>query len=593
MLDPTLTLALAMQSDPGVYALLVGSGLSRSAGIPTGWEVVLDLIRKVALLLNENCEPEPDEWYRNKFREEPDYSHLIDELAKTPAERQQLLRYYFEPSETEFDELTKTPTQAHHAIAALVKRGHVKVIVTTNFDRLLEKALESANVAPTVISSTDHILGSRPLAHCACTVVKINGDYLDTRIKNTPAELANYDEHVNRLLDQIFDEYGLLVVGWSGVWDTALAAAIERSPNHRFTTFWAAKGECDEQAERLISRRRATVLRIDGADELFQGLAEKIAALEEIKGRHPLSASVAVSTLKRYLSEERYRIRARDLVFEETKKLIEECDPERFPAESQKATYDEIIARMKEYEALTETLLALFIAGAYWGESLYESIWSDCLSVVADRKRVLGGITAYVNLQDYPALLLAYGGGIASLAGNKYGNVAAILLRTTRQNISLQRDEPLAVAIDGYDVIDLKAAQKVINPGRTNYTPANDYLHRVLREPLRDLLPRDPMFEKFFNRFEYLWALIRIDLQSHLKYSSSGRFVGRFLWSDRKLYDYKETELRAVYEEMDQQGEDWPGLKAGLFDGSLERLAQARQRFDETREPLRQGLGIH
>ncbi|MCA1577118.1 MAG: hypothetical protein LC794_07120 [Acidobacteria bacterium] len=28
----------------------------------------------------------------------------------------------------------------------------------------------------------------------------VNGDYLDTRTQNTPAELAVYDEHLNRLL---------------------------------------------------------------------------------------------------------------------------------------------------------------------------------------------------------------------------------------------------------------------------------------------------------------------------------------------------------------------------------------------------------
>ena len=120
MLDPILSLSIAMQSDPGVYALLVGSGLSRSTGIPTGWEVVLDLIRKIALLMNEDCEPQPDKWYRDKFGKEPDYSQLLDELAKTPSERQQLLRSYFEPNPRELEEGMKVPTQAHHAIADLL-----------------------------------------------------------------------------------------------------------------------------------------------------------------------------------------------------------------------------------------------------------------------------------------------------------------------------------------------------------------------------------------------------------------------------------------------------------------------------------------
>ena len=69
--------------------------------------------------------------------------------------------------------------------------------------------------------------------------------------------------------------------------------------------------------------------------------------------------------------------------------------------------------------------------------------------------------------------------------------------------------------------------------------------------------------------------------------------MGRYLWNDRKLYDYKETELQRLYEEMDQGGENWTGLKAGLFAGSLERLATARKKFDEARDELRQSLRIY
>lgn len=41
MIDPLYSLALSMESNPGIYALLLGSGVSRIAGIPTGWEIVL------------------------------------------------------------------------------------------------------------------------------------------------------------------------------------------------------------------------------------------------------------------------------------------------------------------------------------------------------------------------------------------------------------------------------------------------------------------------------------------------------------------------------------------------------------------------
>ena len=56
-------------------------------------------------------------------------------------------------------------------------------------------------------------------------------------------ELDDYQEPFNWLLDRIFDEFGLVVCGWSAEWDNALRKAIERAPSRRFTTFWALRGE--------------------------------------------------------------------------------------------------------------------------------------------------------------------------------------------------------------------------------------------------------------------------------------------------------------------------------------------------------------
>ncbi len=67
MIDPMLSLAMSTHANPGVYALLLGSGVSRSAGIPTGWEVVLDLIRRLAAIESEDCEPDPEAWYKGKY----------------------------------------------------------------------------------------------------------------------------------------------------------------------------------------------------------------------------------------------------------------------------------------------------------------------------------------------------------------------------------------------------------------------------------------------------------------------------------------------------------------------------------------------
>ena len=143
-IDPAISLAVSLNALKGGCALLLGSGISKSAGIPTGWDVVLDLIRRVAILEEEE---DPGQnaagWYRERSGKEPDYATLVRTLAPTPSERTALLKEYFEPTEQEQEDGLKTPTQAHKAIARLVAAGYFKVIISTNFDRLLERALET------------------------------------------------------------------------------------------------------------------------------------------------------------------------------------------------------------------------------------------------------------------------------------------------------------------------------------------------------------------------------------------------------------------------------------------------------------------
>ena len=118
--NPLTQLAFSIHENHGVYALLLGSGVSRAASIPTGWEVTLDLIRRLAL--NQEVQEQSDwaSWYRETAGEEPNYSNLVTELGRSPEERRSMLDSYIEPSNEDREEGRKLPTAAHHAIADLV-----------------------------------------------------------------------------------------------------------------------------------------------------------------------------------------------------------------------------------------------------------------------------------------------------------------------------------------------------------------------------------------------------------------------------------------------------------------------------------------
>lgn len=240
--DPLTALAFSIYENKGVYALLIGSGVSRAAQIPTGWEIILELTKRVGALEEAGDQEDWAAWYKQRFGSEPNYSELLSKLSQSPDERRAILHRFIEPTPEEVDEGIKVPTKAHRAIARLVRDGYIRVIITTNFDRLLENALREVGVEPTVIRSDDDLRGAVPLIHSRCYVVKVHGDYLDTRILNTDEELAAYSDPMNALLDRIFDEHGLIVCGWSAEWDHALRAAITRTPNRRSRFIMPTRG---------------------------------------------------------------------------------------------------------------------------------------------------------------------------------------------------------------------------------------------------------------------------------------------------------------------------------------------------------------
>jgi len=80
-LHPATQCAFSIYENKGVFALLLGSGISRAARIPTGWEITLDLIRRVALARGAEEQPDWAAWYRAESGEEPNYSNLLEELG--------------------------------------------------------------------------------------------------------------------------------------------------------------------------------------------------------------------------------------------------------------------------------------------------------------------------------------------------------------------------------------------------------------------------------------------------------------------------------------------------------------------------------
>lgn len=365
--DHLTRLSFSIYENKGVYALLIGSGLSRAAQIPTGWEITLDLIRRVALAQGEEEQVNWEEWYRNKTGRDPKYSELICELGLSADERRAILHGYIEPTAEDREEGRKLPTEAHYAIADLVKMGYVRVIISTNFDRLLESALRERGIEPTLVSDLDMLNGAEPLTHSDCWLFKLHGDYKDSRVLNTDEELSNYPEKYDKLLDRIFDEHGLVVCGWSSDSDHALRDAILRCPARRYSMYWATRAKPSSAAQELIDHRHGIPVGIADADTFFADIRNRVETIARTHRQNPQSIELLVNSTKRYIAKPKHRIKLDDLLNSEVQSFVakigavdllaqETCDAEDFKR------------KVAAYEAAIEPLARMLGVLGRWGD---------------------------------------------------------------------------------------------------------------------------------------------------------------------------------------------------------------------------------
>lgn len=153
----------------------------------------------------------------------------------------------------------------------------------------------------TALATPGQIRGTRPLHQQQACVIKLHGDYLESSFLKTVDEVGSYARVTNKLLDQVFDQYGLIVAGWSSAWDPALRAALERCPARRYGCYWVEPYALSSEAIALRDTRDARVVK-ETAQQFFPRLAQTIGVLSEHR-THPVTVSVAVGRAKRYLTQ--------------------------------------------------------------------------------------------------------------------------------------------------------------------------------------------------------------------------------------------------------------------------------------------------
>ena len=564
-IEKLTTLAFSMYSNKGAYALLLGSGISRSAHIPSGWEVEEKLIQKIGVSQGVAESEDWHQWYKDCYKQSASYSALLGEIVKTPTERVQLMKSFFEPTNEEKELGWKAPTKAHLAIAKLAKEGYIRVVLTTNFDRLLERAFDLEGITPQVISHEGVISQTTPLVHSKIpTIIKINGDYIDCQFRNTTEELDEYPEQMKLYLRRIFEEYGLVTCGWSGEWDKGLIEIIKSATHSRYNSFFTYVGGVKDNISTLSRDRVGELMPIENADNLFSELYEQIMALEKYDANANMNHEMMMARVKKYLSAKQYDIEFAD--------IVEKWGTEAYNQITEVAHYGfqlskEAFSRYLEIHLRAITpLLDAAILTARWGKEWQIKLFGEILIKLCIKPMRNGEITIEKTqcLHALAPMLLLNTIGIACV---KYGRFKEL-------------NSILSLSVPGGNFMGCyrEALLALLGATHWNYGTWNDLMETNHKYPFSSffLEQLNPVFKNYFiTKSEYENVF---HIWEHLKSLMYGynecclmRFSvprGNFIHKRTEYNLHLEKEPYTIFfEEADILGDNWKPIKQGMFGG--------------------------
>ena len=275
-INPIIPLAYNMADCSRQYVLFIGAGVSKDAGIPSGWDILLNVLKKIRQQ-DENTthnfsQEEMEIYYKEKHEEKFDYADIISSLYHSREEQREYLKNQFEGI---------TSGEAHKLIAEMVNKNLIKFIITTNFDSLLEQALDDIGLRGkyTVISSDEDVQTSKPWSsEQTCRIYKINGTIEKGIIKNTKKDLAIMPENLQKDFLDIIERHGVITLGYAGNdYDEAISSVFSSRKFKGYTLYWTAfKGELSGSARKLINKHDGKIINIDGASIFLQELINRI-----------------------------------------------------------------------------------------------------------------------------------------------------------------------------------------------------------------------------------------------------------------------------------------------------------------------------
>jgi hypothetical protein len=204
--------------DNNSYDLFLGSGASTTSGIPSGNDLTLHFKREILSSQNQinnkaiyDLKIEANRKKIESFFDDTNignpYAHYFQQCYPYSDDRKNFLTNIVRD---------KKPSIGFLCTAALVGNNKFNTIWTTNFDDLIEKAINTLDYKSCTIISPENAASVKNYRDDIPQVVKLHGDFRYDPLQNTKEELQNLENNLYQYFVSAMQKKGLLVIGYSG-----------------------------------------------------------------------------------------------------------------------------------------------------------------------------------------------------------------------------------------------------------------------------------------------------------------------------------------------------------------------------------------
>lgn len=274
-------------------AFFLGAGASKESGVILAGEMMRIFKSKISeihspqLQTNEekNAWLKEQSWYK-KGKEE--YGCLFEKSYSTKSDRQRFIE-----SVCDRNPLTGRkvePSFGYLVLSDLLLRNYINTVVTTNFDDLVYIASTTFTGNRPIVYAYGILASEMKVNSPHSKVLKLHGDYLYSNIVNTADEMhvqsnavknpardsREFISNLNmeRQVRSVLDNFGLIVVGYSGGDKTIMDLLKDVSENNGFYWCYVKDYPPDADVLELVQSKKGKLVEINGFDDLFKEIAD-------------------------------------------------------------------------------------------------------------------------------------------------------------------------------------------------------------------------------------------------------------------------------------------------------------------------------